>query len=85
MLFELDHDLKNGVKCSFIQATDMDDDFVGDVEEGQVTHAYLHQALEGRCTDEALDRNSSASLRFQETVKSVLHLTRPFSFYAPGQ
>lgn len=84
VLFELDEDVKNGVKCSFIRATDAADDFDGEREEGLKTHAYMFQALRDIATEEALERNNSASLRFRETIKSVLHLTRPFSFFCPG-
>ena len=50
------------------------------VVEGPETHAYLRLALEGSVSDDALQRNEGSSLTFQQTVKQLFNLIRPFSF-----
>ena len=50
------------------------------IEDKPETHAYLRLALEGSASDDALQRNEGSSLTFQQTVKQLFNLIRPFSF-----
>jgi cancer susceptibility candidate protein 1 len=70
-------------KCSFIDCTDLDEDFNKKVSipEGCESHAILGLSLEGRATDEAIDRCASyPHIRFIQTLKKFLRLLRLLTF-----
>jgi len=70
-----------GVKFSLVKCSDTAKKFdPTQVERGTRTQVYLYNALKGTCTPEAAERVSESSVRFQQVVKQMLYLIRPFSF-----
>ena len=70
-------------KCSFVDCTDLDEDFDRrvNIPEGSETHALLNLTLINNATDEALERCSTyAHIRFIQTLKKFLKILRLFAF-----
>lgn len=70
-------------KCSFVDCTDLDEDFDRKVNipDDKETHALFSLALEGNANEEALDRISSyPHIRFMQTLKKFLRLLRLLAF-----
>jgi hypothetical protein len=76
-------ELISGVKCLFVKGSEDGDesgDFDDTPEPSAETHAYLKYCLAGKCTPDAMENMASATPVFTQTVRSLLHLTRAFSF-----
>eukprot|EP00946_MAST-07B_sp_MAST-7B-sp1_P005369 g5369.t1 len=74
--------LISGVKCLFVKGSPEDGsgEFDDTPEAAAETHAYLKYCLAGKCTPEALENMAAATPLFTQTICSILHLTRAFSF-----
>ena len=75
LLFQLDNEIGPGFKCAVIETGDEADEFSTEIKDGHRSCCYIHNALGGSLDDEA-----ESTLNFQDTVYTILNLTRPFSF-----
>ena len=74
------YSLLSNVKCVLVQGGENEDIFNSQPEPAADTHAYLKNCLAGKCTPDALDNMSTATPLFTQTVRSILHTCRVFSF-----
>jgi cancer susceptibility candidate protein 1 len=72
--------LLSSVKCVLVKGGEDADTFNSVPEPAAETHAYLKYCLAGKCTPDALDNMSTATPLFTQTVRSILHTCRVFSF-----
>jgi len=82
ILFEVDQEIRSGLKCSLILAKEQHDDF--NSSSNQVTHLYLEGAL-GGADLYSLDnlhtmQDSSDLTPLRQTITSVLQILKPLSF-----
>ena len=73
-------ELLSGVKCVLVKGGEDEDTFNSTFEPAAATHSYMKYCLAGKCTPDALENMSTASPLFTQTVQSILHLCRVFSF-----
>ncbi len=74
--------LISGVKCVLVKGGEgpEDESFNDTPEPAAETHAYLKYCLAGKCTPDALENMAAATPLFTQTVRSLLHICRVFSF-----
>jgi len=73
-------ELLSKVKCVLVKGGEDEDTFNSTPEPSADTHAYLKYCLAGKCTPDALENMSTATPLFTQTIRSLLHLCRVFSF-----
>jgi hypothetical protein len=73
-------ELLSSVKCVLVKGGEDEEKFNDTPEPSADTHAYLKYCLAGKCTPDALENMSTATPLFTQTVRSLLHLCRVFSF-----
>jgi cancer susceptibility candidate protein 1 len=72
--------LQNKVRCTVLGVSESDSEWSSQADAGAVSHAYLKYCLSGKCTPEAEDVMRETSPAFISTVRSMLRLSRVFSF-----